>query len=554
MAHSSKKLGPWIGIGICLAAGGVFCASLGNLWPLAQVDLVVSDRRLETSARELLEHRGFELEGFLAASWLRVDSPALDYLEQAFGLAETQAWIARGLPVFEYRVLLKRRDDPTVLQVSWHPSRGALGFSSSVEEDEAGATLELAEARELAWRAAAGDLALERAEWSEQSAASRRRPSRTDHDFVYERMLSEKPELRERLNLVVAGDRVVGARRSLVVPAQAERAARAAAAPSVALETLGFGLLAIAATAAFFVFLARLRDGTVRLGTALVWPTAVLCCFTAATALDAARLFRAWEPLWPRAVSTLREMVLGQAELIWVLLVLLAVIGAGDALDRASGAGRGASLAALARGRLLDRSVALASSRGFAVGLLCGGVMAAAVWMLDLGAAARVSIQPRGFFFYPLNSAAPALTSLLFFSGVALAEELGYRFFGATWLLKLTRRGWVAVTVPALVYGLTHTRLDFLPPAEPFWARALVLTLVGCVWGWAFLRYDALTVVLSHLTADLFIFGWPALQSGQALAVVPAALAICVPLAPAALYPLLGRHATESPPLSGSSP
>jgi membrane protease YdiL (CAAX protease family) len=548
MSLDAERTSPrraWLAAALCLAAGVVFWARLPHLWPLARIDAVLSERVLESRARELLARLGFTLEGFDSASWLRVDTAALDYLEQAFGIDETQERITGGLPVFEYRVLLKRRGDPHVLQVYWHPAHGALGFAASVEEDEPGPTLELDAARELAWRAASGELGLDRGAWTEQSAASRKRPSRTDHEFVYERTLSDVPELRERLSLAVAGDEVVSARRSLVVPAQAERAARAAEAPAVALETFGFALLAVAATAAFFVFLVHLRDGTVRLRTALVWPAAVLGCFTAATALDTARLFRAWEPLWPRTVSTLREMVLGQAELIWVLLVLLAVIGAGDALDRASGALRGASLGALARGRLLDRAVALASARGFAVGLVCGAVMAVTVWGIGLVAPCRVSIQPRGFFFYPLNSAVPALTSLLFFTGVALAEELGYRFFGATWLLKLTRRPWIAVIVPGLVYGLTHTRLDFLPPAEPFWARPLVLTLVGCVWGVAFLRYDALTVVLSHLTADLFIFNWPALASGEVTAVATAALTICVPLAPAVLYPLVVRGSVD---------
>jgi membrane protease YdiL (CAAX protease family) len=134
-----------------------------------------------------------------------------------------------------------------------------------------------------------------------------------------------------------------------------------------------------------------------------------------------------------------------------------------------------------------------------------------------------------------LNSASPALTSLFFFLAVALGEELGYRFFGGAWLLALSGRKWVAIVVPGLIYGLAHTRLDFLPPAEPFWARALVLTLVGCVWGWAFFRYDALTVVLSHFTADLFIFNWPRMASGRPGPVAVSVAVVCVPLLPAIL-------------------
>jgi hypothetical protein len=60
------------------------------------------------------------------------------------------------------------------------------------------------------------------------------------------------------------------------------------------------------------------------------------------------------------------------------------------------------------------------------------------------------------------------------------------------------------------------------------------MTLVGCVWGWAFLRYDALTVVTSHLTADLFIFNWPRLASAHPDVRLAALATVAAPLAPAA--------------------
>jgi hypothetical protein len=250
----------------------------------------------------------------------------------------------------------------------------------------------------------------------------------------------------------------------------------------------------------------------------------------------------------------------------WILLVLFVVIAAGDALDReqtrdrvreenrrgtpeasrepapqGEEGARGASLWAAGRGRLAAPAVGLASLRGFLVGLLCGGVLAAAVLVLERLAGAWSPIQPQGFFFYPLNSEAPALATLLYFLMVALVEELAYRFFGAGYLLATTGRRWLAVLAPAVLYGLTHTGLPFLPPAEPFWGRAAVFTLVGCVWGWAFLRYDALTVVLSHYTADLFIFSWPRLGSGDPALVAQAAATIAVPLLPAALWLAWGR-------------
>jgi len=525
----------------CLAAGAFFLVNLGNLWPLARLDLAVPSKRIVSEGRALLERRGFEPGRFSSAEWIRVDSPALDYVEKSFGREQTQTWIAEGLPLYEYRVGFKRTGEARTMLAVLHPVRGVLGWSVSVEDDEAGATLPVDRARALALETLVGPLTLDRRSLEERSVASEILDERTDHRFVFERTISEMPELVERIHVVVAGDRVVTARRSLVVPAGAARAARAAEAPGVALETAGFGILAVAALGAFFIFLRHLRGGNVHLGRSMVWPAVVFVCLTAATVLDSSRLFRAWDPLWPRGVSGFRYLVFNGIEQVWILLVLLAVVAAGDALDRSIGGGRGASLWSLARGRLLDPAVRLASGRGFLIGLICGGVMAGAVLALERVLGATTSIQPRGFFFYPINSESPALTSLLFFWGVALAEELGYRFFGGTWLLGLTRRRWIAVIVPALVYGLTHTRLGFLPPTEPFWGRALVLTLVGCVWGWAFLRFDALTVVLSHFTADLFIFNWPRLASGQTTQVVIAIATICVPLVPALLWPLRRR-------------
>jgi hypothetical protein len=305
--------------------------------------------------------------------------------------------------------------------------------------------------------------------------------------------------------------------------------------------TLGLVLAAVCILAALFIFLQRLRGGEIELGRAAIWPVAVFVCLMVAYSLETPSLFRFWDPLWPKWVSDFQYLSQRALQGVLIVLVLLIVVAAGDALDRRSGAARGRSLWSLARGRI-DAGVAAASARGFLIGLLCGGVMAAAVVLLELGVGARTAIQPRGFFFYTLNTASPVLTSLTFFLGVALAEELGYRYFGGTWLLGLTRRRWLAIAVPGLIYGLTHTLMDFLPPAEPWWGRAAVLTLVGCVWGWAFFRYDALTVVLSHFTADLFIFNWPRLASARPGPIWVSAATIAVPLIPA-LYWLLFRRA-----------
>lgn len=560
-------------LAVAVVAGALFFSHLGELWPLARVDLLADRGTLEAEARRELAERRLDVTGYRAASRLVVDDAVLDYLERAFGFERAQELIADGLPVYLYEVHFKRQGEPDRFWATLHPRQSLVGWGRTVQEDAPGARLGKDEARALAEAAvralktpfeapletpgaSEGEGGGEFSPWEERGAAEQLLPARVDHQIAFERVLSKSPDLRERLVVTVAGDRVSAVDRGLVVPGEALRAARRRRAPVVALQTAGFLALGVLAVVAFTVFLTRLRAGAARLGPPVVWAALVGGCFLVTEALQGASLLLAWDPLWPWWVSVARFLGIAAAGGGFITLILLVVISAGDALDREVADGRrGASLWLAGRGRLASMEVGLASFRGFLIGVVCGGVMALAFLALDAVAvgpgAVAAPIQPRGFFFHGLNSSTPALSTLLYFLMVALGEELGYRFFAGGWLLaRFGRRGgspwrgrWgglVAVVVPALVYGTTHTGLTFLPPDDPFWGRALVFTLVGCVWGWAFLRFDALTVVLSHWTADLFIFNWPRLASGEPTLVAAAVATIAVPLVPAALW-VLGR-------------
>ncbi|AHG91961.1 Abortive infection protein [Gemmatirosa kalamazoonensis] len=526
------------------AVGGLlFFASLGRLWPLADTDLTVPRATLDRRATEVLARRallpsGRALGDYVRASQLDVDEAALDYAERALGRDRAQALVRQGVPLVTYDVLLKRAGDPDGLAATFDGVGRTIGWSRGVQDDAPGAALPVDSGRVLVQRALSLDLGLSLgdgtpAQWHETGAASRVRPRRTDHTFTYERLLSARPELRERAVATVSGDLVTGARRYLVVPAAGERAARARAAPVRALQTVGFALLAAGALGALAVFLLRLRAGTARLARAAYWSAIVFACAFLTNAFAAYDLLAHWDPLWPRWIATLVRLGDLAAGLTWMFVVLFALIAAGDALDREAGAGRGDTLWRLGRGGVADPAVGLASVRGFAIGLVCGAVLTAAVLAVTALGGGFTALQPRGFFFYALNSSAPSVATLLFFANIALLEELGYRFFAGPWLLAATRRRWVAIVLPAAVYGLTHTGLDFLPPAEPFWGRAVVMTAVGCVWGWALLRYDALTVVTSHLTSDLFIFNWPRLASAHLDVRLAALATVAAPLVPA---------------------
>ena len=323
-------------------------------------------------------------------------------------------------------------------------------------------------------------------------------------------------------------------RRKLVLPARVKRDRRAAQASGKALEAVGFLLVAFFALAACWVFFRGLEKGEVRLKRAGLLSISIFGGMVLTWTLEGDAILAKAQSLWAPWVSTLTYLTERITKDLWMTIVLLAVIGAADALDRGQDNPRGASLWKLLKGNVADPDVALASGRGFAVGLLCGGVLTLVLTLLG-SFGSTMQFQPRGVFMIVMNSTAPPLTALLFFLNVALIEELGYRWFGTTWLLDMTGKKWLAILIPAVVFGLSHTRMVFLPPLDPFWGRALMMTAVGLVWGWALLRYDALTVVLSHWVADLVVFSSPRLMSSHPDVVAATVATFAVPLLPAIL-------------------
>jgi len=525
--------GEWFFRFLALAAGVLFFFSLGKLWPLADVDLHRSRPELVEEARGHLQRLGFQMDGFHVESRLRLETSSLDYLEARLPRHRVQEMIGQNHILVRYQVFFKKPGHPEMVSVALHSSGELLAWNSSRREEELGVILEEDQARERAVVAIEQGLGFSSKTWTEKGFQTRDLPNRRRYQFTFERMVLTDPELKERLLVTIDGDKLAGAVRSLVVPEEARLTARAEKAPGDALQNIGFLCLGVMGLAAIAVFLLKLQAGKVRLKPAATAASLAFVCGLMTQFMQKATLFLEWDPLWPRWISLLKSMMFQAGQNVAILLLALVLVAAGDALDRERKGGLGTTLGTLLEGKLFSYEVGRDCLRGFLLGLLCGGALTLAALFPAVLEGSHTSIQPRGFFFFALNASSPALATLYFFLGIALIEEAGYRFFAGSWLMTLTGKKWLAILIPGIVYGLTHTGLDFLPPAEPFWARPLTLTLVGCVWGWGFFRYGALCVIVSHFTADLFIFNWPRLGSGEPRLVLMAVLTIMVPLVPA---------------------
>jgi len=512
--------------------GACFFYSLSFLWPLADFDLYPDSDDISAQARRFLETRGIDLSGYHSNVYLWIDEQSVDSLTTFLGQRRTQQLIAGGCPVIGHRILFKKRGSAIHYRVVVHPGQGVTGFTTRLRKDDPGETVPEEKALEMAVEELNGILG----PLAEEFVATGKDSlwiERSNYTFTFQRTIHDAPRISEQVLVTVSGSRVTGLERKLDLASSIKEARRTEIAYREAVLAVGVVFAVVAIIWAFILFLRFLQNGQVEIRKTLGCVGIIFLLACLANVLQTAYMFRQWDPLWPGWIFKLQYMVYNSVGELIPLFLILVFIATGDALDREAGVNRGQSLWLLLRGKLGSKEVALSSFRGFLVGLVCGGVLTGSVILMQKFGGSRVGIQPVGFFFYAINSASPSLSTLAFFLKIAMIEELGYRFFGGTWLMTITSKKWVAVLAPAVVYGLLHTRMDFLPPATPYWGRALVLTLVGCVWGWAFLKYDALTVILSHFTADLFIFNWPRIASGKPSLVTAAALTIMVPLIPA---------------------
>jgi len=522
-------------LAVALVGGTLFFASRERLWPETGLELVVPESVLEARARTHGDAAGLPAGTWTAASRLDLDVRALSWLESTRDLGHTRDLLRSGAPVYEHVVSFKRTGDPVTVSVRMLPGGTLSGWDRAVEDDVPGARLDSA----AAWTKARTWLVLQLSEdvggWTLRRHGRRDLDARSDHEFLFERSRPDAPDVRERLEVRVAGSEVVRARREVVVPPAFLREERSRTAPEDFVRTLALTLFATLGCGAFLLKLRGLRERIVGLRVPAIGAGLVLFCLGLARVLRPARILELWDPMGERWMATIRVLMTGVVNDLLPAVMVFAFLGASDALDRKAPRHRGIALRNFLRLRWDHVDVGHASLRGFLLGLVAGGVLAGSTWLLSFLPGARIDLQPRGFFFHGINSSFPAVVLAVYFLQIALVEELGWRHFSGNLLLRLRLGPWAAALIPALLYGAGHAGMDFLPPGDPWWARLVPITLVGALWGLAFVRWDALTVFLSHWACDLFLFSQPRLSSSDTLTWLSALGCLSLPLAPAAV-------------------
>lgn len=109
-----------------------------------------------------------------------------------------------------------------------------------------------------------------------------------------------------------------------------------------------------------------------------------------------------------------------------------------------------------------------------------------------------------------LNMTIPGVFPLMAWAA-SISEEAVYRLFGIVFFLKLTRNRFAAVLIPSMIWALSHTQY----PIYPVYTRFVEVTIIGLIFGFAFLKFGFMTVLFAHATMDSILMGLSLIDMGD---------------------------------------
>jgi len=82
----------------------------------------------------------------------------------------------------------------------------------------------------------------------------------------------------------------------------------------------------------------------------------------------------------------------------------------------------------------------------------------------------------------------------------SLTEEVIFRLFGISWGRKYLRNTFLAILFTSIVWGFGHSGYAIFP----VWFRGIEVSLMGILYGFIFIRYGIIPLIVAHYLFDVF--------------------------------------------------
>lgn len=490
----------WVAAGIL---GVVFAYKyFFQAFPEASVHLQVTREEALARAQKFVAGLDENVNGYRSAIVFDVDDGAKVYLERQLGLEEANRLMSSEVKVWYWEVRFFKPQQEEEFRVHVSPAGQIVRYAHRVEESRAGGSLERGAAQSAAQNYLRAKLGMDLSGWDilAEEANSNKRPNRTDWSFTWEKHGFRAKDAPYRLEVTVQGDRVGSSQEYLKVPEAWERSYERLRSSN--------DTLAVYVTVPYILLLAI----AVWLGIRLTkhgqtsWRGALLLGLVVVALLVLQNL-NDW-PHWGASYNTndsysgFIAMRVAFALLVAVLsaLTVSLVLPAAEPLYRASQPehmrlSQAFTLRGLRSKEFFSAAVVGVSMAAAHIGYVVAFYLVAS----KLGAWAPQELNYDNSF----NTAFPWISGAAIGLYAATNEEFTFRLFAIPFLNRFTRSRWIAVIVPAFLWGFLHSNY----PQEPAYTRGIEIGIVGVVAGLVMLRWGIVATLIWHYTVDASLVG-----------------------------------------------
>lgn len=509
---------------------GYFVAST----PTANVQLSTSQSQATDTARSFVEDRGVDIGAYRASTVFKAREQSSTFIQrQLGGQRETAALREHNVYFWETRLYQPLEQEYFLVAVDSKTGE-VEGFQHILPDEAPGGQLSESAARAKAesfLEARGHDLD----NYELISSASTERPNRVDHAFTWKHERREVAGAPVYLEVEIHGERIGWYNQRINVPdgfthqyeIQQNRG------QLLSFAFLGLSLVLVVVAIVFGLRYYKADQFDWRLGLAAGGIVTVLTVVSGVNTI-------------PQLLHNIPTTIAPwQFLLVSVGAVALVGVVLGGVTMLMSGAGKRLSAEVLGY-EVVDRLERIREhpeTRTDVRDQLLAGVLLAGIVLGIYAAFYAIGTRFFGFWLpaQPPQVGAvamyvPALAALVVAGTAAIWEEVMFRLFAIPATKRYAKYTAVAVLVPAVVWGLGHSGYAVLP----FWARAVEVSLIGVVLGWAFLRYGLVATIGAHFTLNAFVTALPMVLAGTPWLVAHGVVALVI-----AAVPLLAAGGLE---------
>jgi hypothetical protein len=497
-------------------------------FPEASIDFKVSRPEALKRAQDFMGSMGQDISGYQSSIVFDLDDNAKTYLERQIGLQKANQLMASQLNIWYWDVRFFKPQQEEEYGVRISPAGEPVGYSHTIKEAQAGASLERAEAQRKAADYLSAKLGIDLNNWNflPEEANSDKRPNRLDWSFTWEKKDFRAVDAPYRLHVELQGADIGGSNEYLKVPEAWKR--------DFAKLRSGNDTLAAAFTIPYILILAI----AVRLGIILTrqgrttWRGALIVTGVAAFLLFLQNL-NGW-PLWNAsydtnsAYSSFIALKIGSAFLISIVTAItILVLPAAEPLYRESQPkqlqlGKVFTLRGLRSKEFFSAAVVGLSFAAAHIGYVVGFYVIAS----HFGAWAPQEVNYED----SVNTLFPWISGAAIGLLASTNEEFTFRLFAIPFFKKFTKSTWIAVIVPAFLWGFLHSNY----PQEPAYIRGIEIGLIGIVAGLVMLRWGIVATLIWHYTVDASLVGLFLIRSNSLYFKISGAVVAAAAVAPLA--------------------